>query len=287
MAAVSSSTDTKLRCALAYRLEKSSGDESSLTRTSAFGIDDNDEESGLQMSSTSVSATCLAKLDFASDYETTGGALYGGRDKSYSDAVALVLSNDPPRPNASESNKLGGFKVVQSNVHQVVYGVDSEGVLCLAVIVGLQYPARTAIQCLVELYDEFNSKFQLQVPSATVNSLSSKAKPILKSICTKYSDATKVDKATALNEQVDAVKTTMTANIAGMLTNMEKSDDIAAQSEQLSEQAQVFKKKSSSLKKEMMCKDRKMTVILIAVVVGILLIIFVPLIIKAKRLTGN
>jgi len=277
-------TDTKLRCALAFRLENGG------TRTNTFGVTDDDEEAGLQMtSSAKTQATCLAKYDYAADYETQGGStteLYGGRDKSYSDAVALVLANDPPRPNSSAAG-LGGFKVVQSQAHQVVYGVDSDGQLCLAVITGHGYPTRTAIQCLVELHAEFLAKFQLQITSATVNSLTTKAKPLMKQICTKYSDATKVDKATALLDQVDAVKSTMTANIATMLQNTEKTDQLAEQSAALSEQAQVFKKKSTTLKKQMVCKNMKMTVILVCVVLGILLLIFLPIILRFRRLAGK
>ena len=95
-------SDNKLRCALAYRLEAGN-------------------------------TLCLAKFDHASDYESHGGAggdettLYGGRDKSYAEAVAKVIENDPPS-GLSEAGTVGGFKVVQSDQHQVVYGADSDGI---------------------------------------------------------------------------------------------------------------------------------------------------------------
>jgi hypothetical protein len=89
--------DAKLRCALVYRV---SGNK----------------------------AITLAKYDHAGQYETHGGAdsaLYGGRDKSYADAVAGVIGNDPP---ASTDASIGGYKVVQSDQHQVVYGGDKDGI---------------------------------------------------------------------------------------------------------------------------------------------------------------
>jgi hypothetical protein len=95
-------SDNKLRCALVYRLEGGG-----------------------------KAAVCVAKYDHAGQYETHGGAdssLYGGRDKSYAEAVAGVISNDPPS-GLSQSGALGGFKVVQSDQHQVVYGADMDG-LC-------------------------------------------------------------------------------------------------------------------------------------------------------------
>ena len=98
-------SDDKLRCAVAYRVDNALGG--------------------------SVSATLLAKYDHASDYEShagaADGALYGGKDSKYGEAVEMVITNDPP--GSGEDGSIGGFKVVQSNIHQVIYGADSEG-LC-------------------------------------------------------------------------------------------------------------------------------------------------------------
>jgi hypothetical protein len=93
-------SDQKLRCALAYRLDPGS-------------------------------TVVLAKYDHASQYESHGGAatdetsLYGGKDKSYAEAVSQVIENDPPG-GLAESGHIGGFKVVQSDQHQVVYGADAD-----------------------------------------------------------------------------------------------------------------------------------------------------------------
>jgi hypothetical protein len=93
-------TDQKLRCALVYRIDPGN-------------------------------TVLLAKYDHAAQYESHGGAgadettLYGGRDKSYAEAVAKVIENDPPG-GLAESGTIGGFKVVQSDQHQVVYGADSD-----------------------------------------------------------------------------------------------------------------------------------------------------------------
>jgi len=49
----------------------------------------------------------------------------------------------------------------------------------------------------------------------------------------------------------------------------------------------VFQKKSKDLRKQMRCKNIKMTIILTTLVVGILLVILVPLIMKAKKAAGG
>jgi hypothetical protein len=94
--------DTKLRCALVYRLDATAGN-----------------------------AVTIAKYDHASQYEVHGGAttesLYGGRDANYADAIAQVIENNPPG-GLAEAGVLGGFNVVNSDQHQVVYGADADGI---------------------------------------------------------------------------------------------------------------------------------------------------------------
>mmetsp|Transcript_21886 Transcript_21886/g.52073 ORF Transcript_21886/g.52073 Transcript_21886/m.52073 type:complete len:252 (+) Transcript_21886:87-842(+) len=248
-------SDNKLRCALVFRIESGGN------------------------------AVCIAKYDHAGQYETHGGAdssLYGGRDKSYAEAVGGVVSNDPPS-GLAQSSTLGGFKVVQSDQHQIVYGADMDG-LCCATITGTQYPSRVAIAMLQDLYKDFSSKYGDAAKTAAENSLSKKAKSILQDVCKKYEDPSSVDKTQKILGQVDAVKGQMQDNIASMLKNTEKAEDMAAKSEQLNEQASVFKKRSTDLKKQMQWKNLKMTLILGGLLLLIVLAITIPLVKKAKKL---
>jgi hypothetical protein len=118
-------SDNKLRCALVYRLGGNN-------------------------------AICVAKYDHAGQYETHGGAdssLYGGRDQSYAEAVAGVISGDPPG-GLSQSGTLGGFKVVQSDQHQVVYGADTDGICkCprYRTVLYCTLPLRTVQYCGVKM----------------------------------------------------------------------------------------------------------------------------------------
>jgi vesicle-associated membrane protein 7 len=152
-----------------------------------------------------------------------------------------------------------------------------------AVITGTQYPSRVAIQMLQELYTEFSAKHGDAAKSAAENSLSKKAKQVLQDTCTKFEDVNNVDKAAKVLGQVDVVKSTMQDNIAGMLKNTEKAESLAEKSDQLNEQASVFKKRSTDLRKQMQWKNLKMTLILGGVVVVILLAVLLPLIMRAKK----
>ncbi|KAL3918348.1 MAG: hypothetical protein SGARI_007493 [Bacillariaceae sp.] len=238
-------SDSKLRCAVVDRLEGGGN------------------------------AVCVAKYDHAGQYETHGGSdssLYGGRDQSYAEAVSGVISGDPPS-GLSQSGTLGGFKVVQSDQHQVVYGADTDGLF--------------AIGMLQDLYKEFTAKYGDAAKTAAENSLSKKAKSLMQETCKKYEDPSSVDKTSKILGQVDAVKGQMQDNIANMLKNTEKAEDMAAKSEQLNEQASVFKKRSTDLKKQMQWKNMKMTLILGGVILLIVLVVVVPLIVRAKKLAGK
>jgi len=253
--------DNKLRCSLVYRLESSGGKKPRVIT--------------------------LSKYDHASQYESSGGtadktALYGGRDTDYAKAVAGVIENDPPG-GLAEAGSIGGFKVVQSDQHQVVYGSDKDGI-CYAVITGLSYQSRVAIQMLEELAKEFSAKFKSVALTAEENSLTRKGKTILSAISTKYEDPTKVDKTLKVLGQVDNVKSTMQDNISSMLKNTEAADSLAEKSDQLNEQASVFKKKSKVLKDNMWWKNMKMTLLLGAVIFIILLLIMIPIIRNVKKM---
>jgi len=140
---------------------------------------------------------------------------------------------------------------------------------------------------LQELYKDFSSKHGDAAKTAADNALSKKAKTVLQECCKKYEDPSKVDKTAKVLGQVDAVKGHMQSNIANMLKNTERADSMAEKSSQLNEQASVFKKRSTDLKKQMQWKNLKMTLILGGVIVVILIAILVPVIKKAKKAAGK
>jgi uncharacterized Rmd1/YagE family protein len=139
---------------------------------------------------------------------------------------------------------------------------------------------------LNELYKEFTGKYAADAKTAAENTLSKKAKTVMQDVCKKFEDPSSVDKTSKILGQVDAVKGQMQDNIANMLKNTEKAEDMAAKSEQLNEQASVFKKRSTDLKKQMQWKNLKMTLILGGVILLIVLVVVVPLIARAKKLAG-
>lgn len=115
-------SDNKLRCVLVYRLQRTKTATADSSSSGGGGVD------GIALANLSPGpVTLLAKYDHASEFEGSApGGLYGDREKNYADAVAMVISGDPPR-GITEENTIGGFKIVQSDMHQVIYGADSRG----------------------------------------------------------------------------------------------------------------------------------------------------------------
>jgi CHASE3 domain sensor protein len=151
------------------------------------------------------------------------------------------------------------------------------------VITGLGYPSRVAIQMLQETYKAFIGKCGAEAKTCAAGALTKKAKQVLSDACNKYDDLNKVDKASSILGKVDEVKSSMQSNIADMLKNTEKAESLAEKSDQLNEQASVFKKKSGDLRKQMACKNLKMTLILGGIVIIILIVILAPLISRLKH----
>lgn len=136
---------------------------------------------------------------------------------------------------------------------------------------------------LQELYTAFMDAYGSSVKSAIENQLSKKAKSVLSDVCNKYNDPKSVDKTSSLLGKVDVVKTQMQSNISSMLKNTEKAESLAEKSDQLNEQASVFKKKSSDLRKQMAWKNLKMTLLLGGLIVVILIVVLAPLIARTKH----
>mmetsp|Transcript_9811 Transcript_9811/g.21855 ORF Transcript_9811/g.21855 Transcript_9811/m.21855 type:complete len:144 (+) Transcript_9811:758-1189(+) len=133
---------------------------------------------------------------------------------------------------------------------------------------------------LIELEETFTKKFGVMPSTAAPNSMSNSASSIMKTICKKYDDPANVDKTKELLGKVEEVKGTMADNIAMILENTDKVEDLAEKSTVLTDQATEFQKKSKQLKKNMWWKDMKMTLLVGLVVCLLLLVILWPILSK-------
>jgi hypothetical protein len=81
---------------------------------------------------------------------------------------------------------------------------------------------------------------------------------LFQALCTKYNNLAEVDKLSAVTLKVDTVKVTMQENVSVALANCVKLESIEQATDELQQQAGVFKKNAHELKNKMWWKNIKM-----------------------------
>ena len=79
----------------------------------------------------------------------------------------------------------------------------------------------------------------------------------------------------------------MQDNIDQALANQEKAEDLVDRTEDLSANASIFKKQSTSLKRAMCCRDMKLTLIIAGIVVVIVVIIIIIIVCSLPHGNGS
>lgn len=96
---------------------------------------------------------------------------------------------------------------------------------------------------------------------------------VLGSIAATFDDRTKVDKLSEVMHQVDSVKSVMHNNIQVVLSNTEKMETVEQKSNELNEQAKVFRNTGRKLRKAMWWKNVRLTLAIGLCAVLVILII--------------
>ncbi|KAK7889331.1 hypothetical protein WMY93_024891 [Mugilogobius chulae] len=90
------------------------------------------------------------------------------------------------------------------------------------------------------------------------------------------------DKFKQVQSQVDEVIDVMQENISKVIERGERLDDLQDKSESLSDNASAFSSRAKQLHRRMWWRDTKMKIIIALVVIGLLLIIIVPVILRYR-----
>ena len=106
---------------------------------------------------------------------------------------------------------------------------------------------------------------------------------MFQALCNKYNNLAEVDKLSAVSQKIDAVRLTMQENVSVALQNCVKLESIEEQTNELQQQAGVFKKNANELKNKMWWKNIKMLIIIFIIVAIILAIIIGVVVSQAKK----
>ncbi|CAK4077681.1 unnamed protein product [Aphanomyces euteiches] len=159
------------------------------------------------------------------------------------------------------------------------FTMDNDEIVYCA-ITAADYPIRLAFKLITAVQEEI-SKQGGKIAQAKENGLD--CNKALGVIATMYDDRTKVDKVSEVMAQVDAVKSTMQNNIQVVLSNTEKMEAVEQKSNDLNEQAKVFRNAGKSLARTMWWKNVKtMVAIGFLVVLAIIILLAVAGVFKSS-----
>ena len=146
---------------------------------------------------------------------------------------------------------------------------DQRGLMYI-LIVQPSYPQRSAHAALEETQKSFVAKAGDKASTAYDNSLNSTCRTLLQRICAKFDNLAEVDRLSAVTQKVDSVKLVMMDNVDMALQNCVKLESIEKAAEELQNQAGVFKRSATDLKKKMWWKNIKLKLIIAFIALCIL-----------------
>eukprot|EP01035_Chromulina_nebulosa_P022908 gene22908-29674_t len=184
---------------------------------------------------------------------------------------------------ASNGNIVTGKRyTTKGENYSIHYTQDAQGRV-YSLVTTLSYSPRIAFTAIDELIHNYGKELGPRSASATENSLSKVAKPILDNIIEKFGDPASVDKLSAVQEKIDIVQMTMKENIQQILQNDEKIQRIDAAALHLNEQSLQFRDNSKSLAQKMLWKKWKMRLLIGGLIIAVLVIIIVPIAVSSSK----
>jgi len=140
-------------------------------------------------------------------------------------------------------------------------------------LISENYPERRVFQMI----DEFK-KDNIHLLVDEKGELNKPGKQALKSIVQQYEN--EKDKISEINGDINEIKIEMHNNVKRVLANTEDLQSLDAKANKIKDNANIFKKDATNLKRKTFWQNCKWTIIMVSVVIALLLIIVVPLVVN-------
>jgi len=204
-------------------------------------------------------------------------ASYVARDGDYNKpqyfkTVSEVLS----APDFEEKVAPGSRYRLVGDLNAFNFTTDTQKRVYVAITTS-EYPERLVFPMLNEIIKRFQQELGDKVASAAEGGLNKKAKPLFSGIVREYDDPTKKDKLSAVQAKVEDVRLTMQSNMDNMLRNLDKTERIETDTQALQDQARLFDSQATRLKSREQWKNRKLTLIIVGIVVLVLTILIIAI----------
>ncbi|RHY36671.1 hypothetical protein DYB25_001353 [Aphanomyces astaci] len=193
----------------------------------------------------------------ASDKVIVASYAHTKKDKEDSPKYVDMLSKVLRAPTWKQQVTPNSRHTLDCDPNKFHFTMDNDEMVYCA-ITAADYPIRLAFKLITAVQEEVSGKHGAKLAQAKENGLD--CGKSLGVIATMYDDRTKVDKVSEVMAQVDAVKSTMQDNIQVVLSNTEKMELVEQKSNDLNEQAKVFRNAGKSLARTMWWKNVKMMI---------------------------
>lgn len=165
-----------------------------------------------------------------------------------------------------------GRHSLECDTNKFHFTMDNDELVFAAITVK-DYPIRLAFQMIAAMQQEIVPKLGSKALTCKENGLDRDCAKPLSTIAAAFDDRTKVDKISEVMNQVDGVKSVMHNNIQVVLSSTEKMEVVEQKTNDLNEQAKVFRNTGRKLRKEMWWRNVRLTIAIAFCAVLVLLII--------------
>ena len=137
------------------------------------------------------------------------------------------------------------------------------------------FPNRRAYQFIFDVRDKIFESCGDQINQAIAFSIKKHLLDEIKQMMVEYSGPAHEDKIAIVNRNVNEVKEIMVQNIEKIISRGEKIEILVSKSEELEVNARVFKKQANQVKLHFCCKNIKITVIVVFILVTIVALVVI------------
>ena len=144
------------------------------------------------------------------------------------------------------------------------------------------YPQRLAFRCLDEFKLSFRAQFLDRMHKSAVHGLDRDARSLLSDTCVRYADAAEVDKVLGIRREVDEVQGVLADAVTRMLGNRESLEVLEDRAEILRSEGLTLAHGSRRVRRDMQSRNRRIKLVLCAVVPLLLLAVLLPVILSVS-----
>jgi hypothetical protein len=139
------------------------------------------------------------------------------------------------------------------------------------------YPERHAF----DLIENINKDSIHLLVDAKSGELTSSGRQSLKNLVDKYQDIKNISKISQIENDVKDIKLDLNENIRKVVSNVEDAKQLEDKSHRIKNNADAFKKDSKALERATWWQNCKLTIIIGVIVIGLILVIVLPLVLKS------